>query len=62
MVGGIIIVVLLLVIFPVAIISSGAMFAALIGSATKMSVDSEHVGSEALTLSETNYYDGSTES
>lgn len=57
MVGGILIVVLLLVVFPVGIMMSGAIFAALLGSTTKSSVDAEHAGSEALTLSETNFYD-----
>lgn len=61
MVGGIIIVVLLLVIFPVAIMMSGALFAALVGSSAKGSVDADHAGSEALALSETNFYDGSTQ-
>lgn len=61
MVGGILIVVLLLVVFPVAIMMSGALFAALIGSTTKSAVDAEHAGTEALTLSETNFYDGSTQ-
>lgn len=61
MVGAIIILVVLLVVFPMAIIMSSAMFAAMIGSAAKMSVDGEHAGSEQLKLSETNFYDGSTQ-
>jgi hypothetical protein len=56
MVGGIIIVVLLLVVFPVAIMMSGAVFAVLLGSTTKSAVDSEHQGSEALAVSEANPY------
>ena len=56
MVGGIIIVVLLLVVFPVAIMMSGAIFAALLGSTTKSAVDREHKGSEALAVSEANPY------
>ena len=58
MVGGIIIVVLLLVVFPVAIMMSGALFAALIGSTTKNAVDAEHQDSELLEISESNPYDG----
>lgn len=61
MVGGIIIAVLLLVIFPVAIILSSAMIASMLGSSAKMSVDAKHAGSEALKLSQTNFYDGSTQ-
>ena len=56
MLGGIIIVVLLLVVFPVAIMMSGAIFAAIVGSTTKGAVDAEHSGSEALTLSESTPY------
>jgi len=58
MVGGIIIVVLLLVIFPVSIMMSGAIFAALLGSTTKSAVDGDHKGSEALAVSEANPYAG----
>lgn len=57
MVGGIIIVVLLLLVFPVAIMMSGAIFAALIGSTAKTAVDAEHDGSELLEVSESNPYD-----
>jgi len=57
MVGGIIIVVVLLVVFPIAIIMSGAIFAAMISSVMKKSVDNDHVGTEALTLSESNPYE-----
>ena len=56
MVGGIIIVVVLLVIFPVAIIMSGGVMAAGLGSFMKQSVDSDHKGTEALELSESNPY------
>ncbi|MFT7475815.1 MAG: uncharacterized BrkB/YihY/UPF0761 family membrane protein [Verrucomicrobiales bacterium] len=56
MAGGIIIVVLLLVIFPVSIMMSGAILAAVLGSTTKSAVDAEHKDSEALTLSEANPY------
>lgn len=56
MVGGIIIVILLLVVFPVAIMMSGAIFAALIGSTSKSAVDAEHAGSELLEVSESNPY------
>jgi len=61
MLGGIIIAVLLLIVMPIAIMMSGAIFAALIGNTTKNSVDAAHEGSEALALSETNFYDGSTQ-
>ncbi len=54
MVGGIIIVVLLLVVFPVAIIMSGAVLAAVLGSAAKNSVDNDHADSELLEISEAN--------
>ncbi len=57
MVGGIIIVVLLLVVFPVAIMMSGAIFAALIGTTSKNSVDAQHEDSELLAVSEQNPYD-----
>lgn len=57
MVGGIIIVVLLLVVFPVSIMMSGAIFAALVGSTTKGAVDAQHKDSEALALSESNPYE-----
>jgi len=56
MVGGIIIVVLLLVVFPVAIMMSGAVFAAMVGSTTKNAVDAKHEGSELLEISESNPY------
>jgi len=56
MVGGIIIVVLLLVVFPVAIMMSGAVFAAMVGSTTKNAVDAKHEGSELLEVSESNPY------
>lgn len=56
MVGGIVIVVLLLAVFPVAIMMSGAIFAALIGSTTKTAVDAEYVGSELLDVAESNPY------
>lgn len=58
MAGGIIIVVLLLVIFPVAIMMSGAIFAAVLGSSAKESVDAEHIGTELLEVSESNPYAG----
>ncbi len=61
MVGGIIIAVLLLVVVPVAIMMSGAIVAALVGDTAKKSVDGAHAGTEELTLSETNFYDGSTQ-
>ena len=57
MFGGIVIVVLLLVVFPVAIMMSGALFAAVLGSTTKGAVDAAHADSEALTLSESNPYE-----
>ncbi len=57
MFGGIIIVVLLLVVFPVAIMMSGALFAAILGSTTKSTVDANHKDSELLEISESNPYD-----
>lgn len=54
MVGGIIIVVLLLVVFPVAILMSGAVFAAILGTVAKNSVDNDHADSELLEISEAN--------
>ena len=56
MVGGIIIAVVLLLVFPVAIIMSGGVLAAIIGTVTKNSVDGQHEGTEALELSESNPY------
>ena len=57
MFGGIVIVVLLLVVLPVAIMMSGALFAWLLGSTTKGAVDAAHADSEALALSESNPYE-----
>ncbi|MGI9604789.1 MAG: hypothetical protein ACR2P0_01495 [Acidimicrobiales bacterium] len=56
MVGGIVIAVLLLVVFPVAIMMSGAILAAVLGSSAKNAVDAEHVDSELLEISESNPY------
>lgn len=56
MVGGIIIVVVLLVIFPVAVLMSFAALAALMGTAAKNSVDLAHQDSELLEISESNPY------
>lgn len=56
MVGGIVIVVLLLVIFPVAIMLSGAALAAMIGTVTQDGVDKAHKGSELFDLSRHNPY------
>lgn len=57
MIGAIIIVVLLLVIFPVSIMMSGTIFAALIGSSTKSAVDAAHKDTEDLMISEANPYE-----
>ena len=56
MVGAIIISVVLLLVFPIAIIMSGAVFAAMLGSTTKNAVDADHKGSELLKISESNPY------
>jgi hypothetical protein len=56
MVGGIIIVVLLLTVFPVSIMMSMAGVAALLGTTTKNSVDNDNEGSELLAVSEANPY------
>lgn len=56
MVGGIIIAVVLLLVFPVAIIMSGGVLTAIIATVAKNSVDGAHVGTEALELSESNPY------
>ena len=56
MVGGIIIAVLLIVVFPVMIMMSMAGIAALLGATTKNSVDNQHEGSELLEMSEANPY------
>ena len=56
MVGGIIIVVLLLVVFPVAVMMSMALVAALLGATAKNAVDADHEGSELLEISESNPY------
>ena len=56
MVGGIIIAVVLIVVFPVMIMMSMAGIAALLGATTKNSVDNQHVGSELLETSEANPY------
>ncbi len=56
MVGGIIIVVLLLAVFPVSVMMSMTAVAALLGTTTKNAVDNDHEDTELLTLSETNFY------
>lgn len=56
MVGGIIIAVVLLLVFPVAIIISGGVLTAMISSMLTMSVDNDHAGTEALELSRSNPY------
>lgn len=56
MVGGIIVAVVLLVVFPVMIIMSGGILASVIGAILKKSVDAAHVGTEELELSESNPY------
>ncbi len=58
MIGAIIIIVLLLVIFPVSIMMSGAVLSAIIGGMAKTSVDSAHAGTEDLTISQANPYSG----
>jgi hypothetical protein len=56
MVGGIVIAVLLIVVFPVMIMMSMAVIASLLGATTKNSVDNQHEGSELLEMSEANPY------
>ena len=56
MVGGIIIAVVLLLVFPVAIIMSGGILTAIISTVMKNAVDGDHAGTEALELSESNPY------
>lgn len=56
MVGGIIIVVVLLIAFPVMVMMSLAGVAALLGTTTKNSVDLAHEDSELLEISEANPY------
>lgn len=56
MAGAIIILVVLFLVFPVAIIMSGAVFAAMIGTTTKNTVDAKHKGSELLKISQSNPY------
>ena len=56
MVGGIIIAVVLLLVFPVVIIMSGGILTAMLSMALKKSVDSQYVGTEALELSRSNPY------
>lgn len=55
-IGGIVIAVILLIVFPVAIMMSGAVFAALLGTSAKKSVDRVHKRSELLEISEANPY------
>ena len=57
MVGGIVIAVVLVVVFPVVVMMSMALIAALLGSTTKTSVDAQHEGSELLEVSEADFYD-----
>ena len=56
MVGGIVIAVLLVIVFPVTVMMSMTLVAALLGTTTKNSVDAQHEGSELLEVSETDYY------
>ena len=56
MVGAIIIVVLLLAVFPVSIMMTGAGLSALLGGVTKSAVDADHEDSEDLAISEANPY------
>lgn len=56
MVGGIIIAVVLLLVFPVVIIMSGGILTAMLSMALKKSVDNQYVGTEALELSRSNPY------
>jgi flagellar basal body-associated protein FliL len=56
MVGGIIIAVVLIVVFPVMVMMSMALLAALLGATTKNSVDNQHEASELLEMSEANPY------
>ena len=56
MVGGIVIAVILVVVFPVVVMMSMALLAALLGQTTKNSVDTAHEGSELLEVSETDFY------
>ncbi len=56
MVGGIIIAVVLLLVFPVMIIVSGGILTAMLSMALKKSVDNQYVGTEALELSRSNPY------
>lgn len=56
MVGGIVIAVLLVIVFPVVVMMSLALVAAVLGATTKNSVDAEHEGSELLEVSETDFY------
>ena len=56
MVGGIIIAVVLLLVFPVTIIVSGGILTAMLSMALKKSVDNQYVGTEALELSRSNPY------
>ncbi len=56
MVGGIVIAVLLVIVFPVVVMMSLALVAAVLGAATKNRVDAEHEGSELLEVSEADFY------
>lgn len=56
MVGGIVLVVVLVLVFPVVTIMSMTAVAAVLGATTKNSVDAEHNGSELLEISEANPY------
>jgi hypothetical protein len=56
MAGGIVIAVILVVVFPVMVMMSLTLVAALLGTTTKNSVDGQHEGSELLEVSETDFY------
>ena len=56
MIGAIALVVVLLVVFPVVVMMSMTLIAALLGTTTKIAVDEQHADSELLELSESNPY------
>lgn len=55
--AGTIVMIVVLVVFPVAVLMSGAAGAAIIGSVLKFDRDKAHEGTEHLSISESNPYD-----
>ena len=54
--GGTVVMIVILVLFPIAVVMSGAVGAALIGTVLKRERDAAHEGTEYLAISESDPY------